>query len=225
MLFVALLMLLASVVIAVSYSSPSNFSESCRTATLDHCVDFGRTASAALFLLALCLVLGALQVCRIVNTAQVRKGIHWRSFLWATRINDNLNPTVTRFAMATSLIAAPLIAIYLGWMYVFAPKIDPGLPAWSRDGTAAVIASAAVWMFVEYLANWKTINAEIGDWKRGALSVFTLALLECIKNWAGWSWSEIAALTGSVAVAITFWRWALSGSNAEASQDSRSQDL
>lgn len=208
-LFVAVLMVFAATVFAISYSSTAGLSESCRAATQDSCVRYGRTASLALLGLAICLTLGALQVCRIVNVRNSRKGLHWKILRGAAKANFNLNPTLTRFALATSLICAPTIALYLGWLYVFEPNIDPGLPIWARDCTAVVIIFSALWMVVESFANWRTIKSEIGDWKRGVLSALTLVFFEWIKIWAGWSWSHIAAVTGSITVAIAFWRWAL----------------
>jgi len=217
---IAVMTFLMAILAAVAYSTPSTLSKSCRMATRDSCVNFGRTVSVVFFLLAICLVLGALQVCRIVNVPNPRKGVHWRTLIWAAKANRSLNPTVTRFALATSLLCAPLIAVSLVWIYVFDTRIDRGLPVWMRDCTAGVIAIAAVWMVAESIANRRTIRAEIGDWKRGVLSVLTLAALEVVKGWAGWSWGQIAAVASSAAVAIAFWHWALRGVEFKVADDS-----
>jgi len=206
-LIVAAAVLFAGTSFVLTYSSPSTLAKSCQMAAQNACVDFGRTASVAMLLLALCLVLGALQICRIVNARSTRSGLLWRALTWATNSCTNLNETVTRFALASSLLCAPLMALYVGWFDLREPRTPRGIPVWERDWTAPIIIATALWMLLESVANWRTIGREIGDWKRGVLSVLSIAILLFVKGWAGWTWQEIAEVSGSVAGAIGLRRW------------------
>jgi len=209
MFFFAAILLIAATSFAISYSSPQSLPNKCRMTSGNACVDFGRTASVVLYLVAICLVLGALQISRIANVSNQRAGIHWKTLVSISKLNSHFNPTVTRFALSTSLLSAPAMALYLGWLYLGDQSTRRELNVWERDWTAAVVILAAIWMIAESAANWSTIKAEIGDWKRGVLSVSTLALLVVVKNWAGWTWGDIAAVSGSFVGAIGFWRWVL----------------
>lgn len=117
MVFLASALLFAATSFAVKYSSTATLAESCRAARGNACVNYGRTASVICYAYSACLLLGALQISRIANAPTPRGGRHWRLLVWVSEFSTGVNPTVTRFALATSLISAPTMALYLGWFY------------------------------------------------------------------------------------------------------------
>lgn len=209
MFFFAIILFFAATTLAITYSSTESLPNNCRIASKSVCVEYGRTASVVLYLVAICLILGALQICRIANVVNHRAGFHWRTLVWISTVNLHLNPTVSRFALSSSLLGAPSMALYLSWLYLGDSSTRHELNVWQRDWTAAIVILVAVWMIAESVSNWSTIQTQIGDWKRGVLSVVTFALLVVIKNWAAWSWGDIAAVAGTLVGAIGFWRWAI----------------
>lgn len=206
-LIAAAAVLFAGVSLAITYSTPSRLARPCQLAAHNECVNFGRTASAATLLLALCLVIGALQIGRIIHARTTRNRFHWKALALATKSCTNLNETVTRFALASSLLCAPAMALYIGWFEISGRESRHGVPVLGREWTAVVIIATALWMLLESAANWRIIGREIGDWKKGVLSALSIAVLVLVKRWAGWSWQGIAEVSGSIAGAIALWRW------------------